>query len=67
MTPSTPPIQPASAPTAVSVTPCVHRWRLGRPVDGKCTGICAHCGAIRDYPAGFTAPRAGAMVIAPRG
>lgn len=64
MTPSPSQSQPTSSSTSST---CVHRWRLGRPVDGVCLGVCVHCGATRSYPAGFTATRAGATVIIPRG
>jgi hypothetical protein len=39
---------PSFATTAAT---CIHRWRVGRPVDGICAAVCAHCGATRDYPA----------------
>lgn len=65
MTPS--PSQPQPTSSSTSSSTCVHRWRLGRPVDGVCLGVCVHCGATRSYPAGFTATRAGATVIIPRG
>jgi hypothetical protein len=49
-----------------SDTACVHRWRIGRPVENVCPAICAHCGATRDYPGSVTTSRHGAPVSTPR-
>lgn len=61
MTPSMDPMFAAAAEA-----PCVHRWRVGRPVENVCSAVCSHCGAMRDYPASTSAPRAGTIVLTRR-
>jgi hypothetical protein len=47
---------------APSTAACIHRWRVGRPVNGVCPAVCAHCGATRDYPATVTPARGGTAI-----
>ena len=54
-----PSMQSPASQTSPAVT-CVHRWRIGQPMNGVCAALCAHCGATREYPSTVSmAPRAG--------
>ena len=57
-----PSMQPSASQTDSAMT-CVHRWRIGQPINGVCAARCAHCGSTRDYPSTVSmAPRAGTTV-----
>lgn len=59
-----PSMQPTpSQPTATAA--CIHRWRVGRPVEGRCAAVCAHCGAARVYPASVSAAPTRSTVVIP--
>lgn len=40
----------------LQATPCIHRWVLGEPRNGKVEGSCRRCGAHRTYPSGLELP-----------
>jgi hypothetical protein len=57
-----PPMQPTPPPSGPP-SPCVHRWRVGTPVNGQCAALCVHCGARRSYPATVSASPRNAMTV----
>lgn len=57
-----PSMQPSPSHAAAAAA-CVHRWRIGRPVDGVCAAVCAYCGATRDYPANTPTGHRMAMIV----
>jgi hypothetical protein len=55
------PMQSSPSPASPTAT-CIHRWRVGRPSNGICAAVCAHCGSTRDYPAAVTPARGGTAI-----